>query len=447
MSRLSSALAALLLAGSAIAACGAAQAQLLSSLPVGSLPVPVPQALRTAPVVGDLLRTLSPEERRSAIVPSLDRLGVGPAVGELGRESLAELRRLRLVELVRGNPATLDMGPDGAPVRRGVLIAVDPTEAQLRAAGVAGFRIEAREDLGGLTSVTLRVPQDFSAKAALKRLKAAAPGLAADYDHVYEPAGGALLPVAGAALAAAMPPPMPAGRTIVMIDGGVAAHPSLAGASIVQQGFAGPAQPTGHGTAIASLLVGRDRAFQGAAGGAKLFVADVYGGSPAAGSASAIVRALAWAASKQPDVISISLVGPSNLLLERAVAILARRGIRMAAAVGNDGPAAPIQYPAAYSGVTAVTAVDARNRALPEAGRALRLDYAAPGSDMAAALPGRGYAKVRGTSFATPLVAARLAAAGSGHALEREAIKGSGRIGRGILCRTCRTDPKIVGAK
>ena len=445
MSSRPSALSALLLAGAALAAGGTARAQLLPSLPVGGVPVPLPQAVRSAPVVGNLVRSLSPEERRAATMPSLDRLGVAPVVGELGRDALAELRRL--AELVRSNPALLDVDPDGAPVRRGLLIAIDPTEAQIRAAAAAGFAVQAQEDLGGLISVTLGIPARMSARAAMKRLMIAAPGLTADYDHVYEPAGGALLPVASAPLAAAVPPPMPAGRTIVMIDGGVAAHPSLAGASIVQQGFAGPARATGHGTAVASLLIGRDGAFRGAAGGAKLFVADVYGGSPAAGSASAIVRALAWAASKQPDAISISLVGPSNLLLQRAVAILAWRGVRMAAAVGNDGPAAPIMYPAAYPGVTAVTAVDARDRALPEAGRALRLDYAAPGSDMVAAVPGRGYAKVRGTSFATPLVAARLAAAGSGQALQREALKGSGRVGRGILCRTCRTDPKIVGAK
>jgi hypothetical protein len=446
MSRRSSALAALLLAGAALAAGGAARAQLLPSLPVGNLPVPLPDAVRGAPLVGELLRGLTPTERRAATVPSLDRLGVGPAVGDLGRETLAELRRLRLAELIRANPALLDVGPDGAPIRRGVLVAIDPTEAQLRAATSAGFTVGTREDLGGLASVVLKVPVRLSARAAMRRLTEVAPGLPADYDHVYEPAGGPLLPRAGALLAAAAPPPMPAGKTIVMIDGGVAPHPSLAGASIVQQGFAGPAKATGHGTAVASLLVGRDGAFRGAAGGARLFVADVYGGSPAAGSASAIVRALAWAASKQPDAISISLVGPSNLLLQRAVAILARRQIRMAAAVGNDGPAAPIQYPAAYPGVTAVTAVDARDRALPEAGRAARLDYAAPGSDMAAALPGRGYAKVRGTSFATPLVAARLAATPSVQALEREVAKGKGRIGRGVLCRTCRTDPKVVHA-
>ena len=446
MSRRSSALAALLLAGAAAAAAAsAAGAQLLPSLPVGGLPR-VPGIIGSTPVVGDLLRTVPPEERRAATIPSLDRLGASPRVVAVGGDVLAELRRLRLAELVRSNPG-LESGAAGAPVRRGVLIAIDPTEAQLRAAAAAGFSVEAREDLGGLISVTLRLPARLSTRAGMRRLMEAAPGLLLDYDHVYEPAGGALLPVMGVALAPAAPPLMPPGRTIVMIDGGVAAHPSLAGAAIIQQGFAGPAKATGHGTAVASLLVGRDGAFRGAAGGARLFVADVYGGSPAAGSATAIVRALAWAASKQPDAITVSLVGPSNLLLQRAISILAQRGIQMAAAVGNDGPAAPVQYPAAYPGVTAVTGVDARDQALPEASRALRLDYAAPGSDLAAALPGRGYARVRGTSFATPLVAARLAATGSSQLLVREAAKGRGRIGRGILCRSCRTDPRLVGAR
>ncbi|URD60765.1 S8 family serine peptidase [Sphingomonas sp. KRR8] len=445
MSRRSSGIAALLLAGAALVAGTAARSQLLPSLPLGNLPLP--SAAQNVPIVGDLLSTLSPAQRSAATVPNLDRLGVGQDVSQLAQTSLADLRRLRLTELIRSNPTQLESGPNGVPVRRGVLIAIDPTDAQLRAAAAAGFQIEARNDLGGLVSVTLRAPGRLSPKAAMRRLLEAAPGLAADYDHVYEPAGGALLPAMAAALAGANPPPVPAGRTIVMIDGGVASHPSLAGASIVQQGFAGAAKSTGHGTAVASLLVGRDGAFRGAADGARLYVADVYGGNPAAGSATAIVRALAWAASKRPDAISISLVGPSNLLLQRAVAILSARGIRMTAAVGNDGPAAPIQYPAAYPGVIAVTAVDARDRALPEAGRAARLDFAAPGADMAAALPGRGYAQVRGTSFATPLVAARLAATGSPQALDREAARGSGKVGRGIVCRTCRTDPKVVGAK
>jgi hypothetical protein len=232
-----------------------------------------------------------------------------------------------------------------------------------------------------------------------------------------------------------------------MIDGAVASHPALAGASIEQNGFAGSPQPTGHGTAVASLLVGNQGPFRGAATGAQLYVADVYGGNRAAGSASAIVRALGWLAGKRAQVINISLVGPPNLLVQRAIQAVQSRGIQVVAAVGNDGPAAPPQYPASYAGVIAVTAVDGKGRALPEAGKPAHLDFAAPGADMAAALPGKGYARVRGTSFAAPLAAARLLLAGSPQRLVAEARAGKGRVGRGILCSECRVEPRTVGAK
>ena len=119
--------------------------------------------------------------------------------------------------------------------------------------------------------------------------------------------------------------------------------------------------------------------------------------------------ALGWLAGKRPQVVNISLVGPANRAVARSIAALRARGIGVVAAVGNDGPAAPPQYPASYPGVIAVTGVDASGKALIEAGRATHLDFAAPGADMAAALPGKGYARVRGTSFAAPLATARLA--------------------------------------
>jgi hypothetical protein len=104
-----------------------------------------------------------------------------------------------------------------------------------------------------------------------------------------------------------------------------------------------------------------------------------------------------------------------------------------------------------------VTGVDGRSRALIEAGRARHLDYAAPGADMlAAGLAGRPVA-VRGTSFAVPFAAARLARfyaapdsaalAGALRALDREAqdLGKSGAdqtYGRGLVCGDCRTPNK-----
>ncbi len=56
------------------------------------------------------------------------------------------------------------------------------------------------------------------------------------------------------------------------------------------------------------------------AGVRNIYAADVYGRDPAGGGALAIARALNWLAAKKMRVISISLVGPRNPLLERAFA-------------------------------------------------------------------------------------------------------------------------------
>ena len=435
-------------AAASVALAGSAGAQLLgiSALPALNLPVPTANLPIAGPVVQNILAQPGAQQ---AISPTLDSVGgLTESIAGSGAPTLLELRRLRLEELIRVNRATVENDGKGLPVRRGVVAVVDPDQAGLQAALRAGFRIAADqpEPNLGLRVVSLAVPDGMSAKSALKLLRNVAPQLVADFDHLFEPAGGPLAPIGGA-LAAAQGGGIAGGRVIGMIDGGVAAHPSLAGKSIEQNGFAGAPKPTGHGTAVASLLVGSQGPFHGAATGAQLFVADVYGGNRAAGSATSIVRALGWLAGHRAQVINISLVGPPSQLVQRAVEAVQARGIEVVAAVGNDGPAAPPQYPASYPGVVAVTAVDAGGRAIPEAGRAAHLDFAAPGADLAAALPGQGYTRVRGTSFAAPLAAARLLAAGSAARLATEARPGRGKVGRGIVCGTCGIAPRIVGAR
>ena len=435
-----------------IALSASAGAQLLGG---GGLLPPVPLPLPTAglptnnlPVVGPVLQNiLAQPSAQQAISPTLDSVsGLTSTVAEAGAPTLLELRRLRLQELIRTNRSTVESDGSGLPVRRGIVAVIDPDPAGLQRALAAGFRVAAdnSDPELGMRVLSLAAPRNMSAKDGLRLLRKLAPELQADYDHLFEPAGAGLVPMAGALAAAQAGGSGPA---IGMIDGGIASHPSLAGKSIEQNGFAGSPQPTGHGTAVASLLVGSQGPFRGAASGARLFVADVYGGKRAAGSATSIVRALGWLSSKHPQVINISLVGPPNRVVQRAIQIVQSRGIEVVAAVGNDGPAAPPQYPASYPGVIAVTAVDGGGRALPEAGKPTHLDFAAPGADMAAALPGNGYTRVRGTSFAAPLAAARLLAAGSPRALAAEARPGKGRVGRGVVCGPCRIDPRIVGAK
>jgi subtilisin family serine protease len=193
-----------------------------------------------------------------------------------------------------------------------------------------------------------------------------------------------------------------------------------------------------------------------------LYVADVYGSTPAGGSAAVLSAALAWMAQNRVPVVNVSLVGPPNITVQAVVRALVARGHLIVAAVGNDGPAAPPLYPAAYPGVIAVTAVDSRRRLLPEAGRPPKIDFTAPGADMAAPAVGGSFVTVRGTSFAAPLVAASLArhlaapdpnaTARAVQALARDAIdlgpRGSDRTyGRGLVGFDLATRPATVAAR
>jgi hypothetical protein len=310
-----------------------------------------------------------------------------PALGErLGLdETLAAARRLQVRALLRTHRAALEADPNGEPIVRRRILAIGASPAAIEAAGAAGFSIDARDDLDGLGAlVTLSPPAGMSTARALRRLRRLDPAGTYDFDHLHLPSA------VGAGAAPAPPPPTGAARLrIGLIDTGVGA--ALAPAVAAQRGFAGPAAvPGAHGEIVAGLLA--------AEGGVALLVADIYGGAPTGGASSTLARALAWLAGEGAPVINVSLVGPRNRVVEAVVAQLVGRGFLIVAAVGNDGPAAAPLFPAAYPGVVGVTAVDARERVLVEAGRGPQVDFAAPGVI-------DGPAPARGTSFAAPIVA------------------------------------------
>jgi hypothetical protein len=307
------------------------------------------------------------------------------------------------------NSRVLGRDERGAPIVRGEVLAVSPGEASLAAARQLGFTVLRQDRLEslGLSSVTLQAPDGMDAIAALAALRGADPGGDYDYAHVYNPSGAAVGAVSSDSAA-----PMAASLLCIgMIDGAVETHhPALNHAAIVAQGFAGKGDAAGsvHGTAIASLLVGQDGNFSGYLPGAKLYVADVFGGAPDGGSAAEIARALNWMAANNIAVTNISLTGPPNALLAAAVKSFLAGGHLLVAAVGNDGPAAPPNYPAAYPGVVAVTSVDKSGHLQLDAnGGTAR--FAALGVSVRAANLPRGYAAVTGTSYAAPAIAARFA--------------------------------------
>lgn len=366
----------------------------------------------------------------------LDRtVNTATALTEREARQLLRLRERALDRLLRANPRLIERDLGGNLARRGELLASGIGEADLRRLEGAGFRTIAREEIEGLdfAVVRLALPPGMSLAQAQRRAAELAPGVLLDADHLHHEAGRAQGPAASAPVALAA---TPLGVKVGMIDGGSGKSVPVA----AQRGFAsGAPHPSDHGSAVASLLH--------AHGAARPWVADVYGTDPAGGNALAIAKALGWLAASGCRVVTISLVGPRNGVVERAIRAAQDNGVVVVAAVGNDGPAAPPAYPASYAGVLAITGVDRKGRALIEAGRALHIDYAAPGAEVHAT-NARGVSKAhRGTSFAAPLAAVRVAAALAAGGdwrgtLDREARdlgpKGpDATYGRGVLCEGC----------
>lgn len=316
---------------------------------------------------------------------------------------LQELRATLTRDLIERNPRVIEPDPAGEPIRRAELLWLSPSAAAVEAARAQGFVVLREENLPELDvrELVLRPPAGATTAQAAQQLKALDANAQVDFNHLYTPSGEP------GPVNAANPGSV---RRVGLIDGGVdVSHPALHGANVKRTGCDGRIVASEHGTAIASILVGSDDAFRGVQPGALLHAADVYCGDPAGGSAEEVARALAWMARERVAVVNVSLVGPANQLLERAVGALVRRGHLVVAAVGNDGPAAPPLYPASYPGVIGVTGVMPSRRVLPEAAQGPQVMFAAPGADIGAARVGWGYTSARGTSFAAPFVAGLLA--------------------------------------
>jgi subtilisin family serine protease len=373
------------------------------------------------------------------------------------RINLATLRLEQVTGLLSRHGALLEADPRGEPVVRREILAWSPSAAGRDAARRAGLVVLREEALDGLDGpgamrlLVLGVPAQADTAATLTQLRERDPDGVYDFNHVYLGSGAA-------DTAAAAPPTAQPARKIGpvrvgLIDSGIdPAHMVFRTTRIKRWGCAGTDHPSTHGTAVAALMVGQAAPFKGVAPAASLYAADIYCDSPTGGAADKIAAALAWMAREQVGVINISLVGPSNAMLERMVGAMTGRGHLLVAAVGNDGPAAPPLYPASYPGVVGVSAVDKRGRTLPEAARGPQVMFAAPGSNMVSAAIGpEPYRQVRGTSFAAPIVAAmlaqQLAAPGSEAAraalaaLAAQAVSPGPETGRGVVGAGYRIDP------
>lgn len=178
---------------------------------------------------------------------------------------------------------------------------------------------------------------------------------------------------------------------------------------IVSRNFMrGDAAASQHAEAVAKLLMGPGRLND-----VQIFSAGVIGTSRSGSTGSGakeLVLALDWMRSEQVSVVNVSLAGPDNPILARAIQTVTDNGMIVVAAVGNEGPEAPPQYPAAFGSVIGVTAIDVEREVFRKAVRGTHVEYAAPGVDIFIDAGPEDGRFVSGTSFAAPFITALIAA-------------------------------------
>lgn len=287
------------------------------------------------------------------------------------------------------------------------------TAADLAALQGRGFQVIRAQQLtafGATQAVRLRTPAGLQPDQALQIARQIVPGAVFDFSHLFRPGQGSpiyareMVKISGTA---------GCGRNlrIGLVDTGVARHSALGNARITRRSFSSGRDDTRHGTAVASLLVGRDPSGTVALDGAQLYAASVFSveGSALNADAIDIVAALDWLASQQARVVNVSITGPANSLLATAVAEAARRGMVIVAAGGNGEVGGSPRYPAAYPEVIAVSAVDQRGRPYAFNTRGNFIDVTAPGVDVWAANANGGGGLWSGTSFAAPFATVAIA--------------------------------------
>lgn len=296
---------------------------------------------------------------------------------------------------------------DGFRYRSNEFVALDLDADDITRLRANGFELVSSDRLGqaGGTVHLLRGPARLGDRDALAMIEDVADPGSLSFNHLFDSSSGRVRQVRAIA-----PRERPAcGCQVGLIDTGVANRlPSFAHVTIEQRAFNGTTiAPRLHGTAIAHLFAGT---FARRRETTRVVVADIFSGErSSAGSTYALVRALDWLASRNLPVINVSLAGPRNSVVAATVQRLNARGHVIVAAAGNDGPAAPPVFPGAYQNVVAVTAVDDRSQIYRYANRGNHVDFSVRGVNVPAINARGETVAATGTSFAAPVVAARLA--------------------------------------
>jgi subtilisin len=210
---------------------------------------------------------------------------------------------------------------------------------------------------------------------------------------------------------------------VAILDSGIdGTHPDIApnyrgGISFI------PDEPTpgdgnGHGTHCAGTIGAavNGSGVVGVAPSALLYAVKVLG-SGGSGSYSGIIAGIDWCITNRMRIVSMSLGGSqAPHALETICNTAWDRGLLLIAAAGNEGPGDnTVGFPAKYSSVVAVSAINDGNVLAEFSSRGPEVELCAPGVNVLSTLPGGSHGRLSGTSMACPHVSGVAALAWGAH--------------------------------
>jgi len=205
-----------------------------------------------------------------------------------------------------------------------------------------------------------------------------------------------------------------AGVKVVVLDTGVAEHPDLQLAGTADFTRSGATDRNGHGTHCAGIIgaiADNGMGIAGIAPECEMYAGKVLGDN-GSGSFRDVAAGIRWAVDTvKADVINLSLGVPAGFPevseMRKACDYALERGVMIVGAAGND--AGLVGQPACYDSVMAVAAVDNQKQHARFSNKGKQVEFAAAGVDVYSTYLRRSYAKLSGTSMASPAIAGLVA--------------------------------------
>jgi len=155
----------------------------------------------------------------------------------------------------------------------------------------------------------------------------------------------------------------------------------------------------GHGTHVAGIIVNNSSA--------KIMPVKFTDGKE--GKMSNLLKGIKFAVDNKADIINLSLgLEEKTKALQEAINYAEKKGVIVVAAAGNNNSNKQF-YPAAYSTVYAVAALNNKGEKLYQSNYGKWIDYSVKAQDIYSTLPDNKYGYKTGTSQAAPYLSAEIA--------------------------------------